>query len=277
MFCSLCRTYDVKQYNGLKIWNDVPNVRCRTQTISTHFNETEKSMHQDAIRANNRHKNSYFDREEEKKVTTLKNEVYYKVFQALYWVAKEEIASSKITSLLTLIEKLGVDEIKHFETRSEPVLRKMLLLISQTIIQDLVEKIKESNVYGLLTDEVTDVSNICQLVSFIKYFDMNKGTADTVFIDCSDLLKYSPVASPNADAIVSCITKKFDELHIEIAKLKAFVSDGASVMTGKKGGVATKLRKEFAKTMINIHCICHRLALACADTGDDFKFIRKSH
>ena len=26
--------------------------------------------------------------------------------------------------------------------------------------------------------------------------------------------------------------------------------------------------------MINIHCICHRLALACADTGDEFKFIR---
>ena len=26
--------------------------------------------------------------------------------------------------------------------------------------------------------------------------------------------------------------------------------------------------------MFNIHCICHRLALACADTGDDYKFIR---
>ena len=45
-------------------------------------------------------------------------------------------------------------------------------------------------------------------------------------------------------------------------------------MTGVKGGVATKLREEFSKSMINIHCICHRLALACADTGDDYKFIR---
>ena len=26
--------------------------------------------------------------------------------------------------------------------------------------------------------------------------------------------------------------------------------------------------------MFNIHCICHRLALACPDTGDDYKFIR---
>ena len=56
--------------------------------------------------------------------------------------------------------------------------------------------------------------------------------------------------------------------------LKAFVLDGASVMTGSKGGVATKLKKDFSKTLINIHCICHRLALACANTGDEFKFIR---
>ena len=27
--------------------------------------------------------------------------------------------------------------------------------------------------------------------------------------------------------------------------------------------------------MINIHCICHRLALACADTGDGLKFIQE--
>ena len=58
---------------------------------------------------------------------------------------------------------MGVHEIKYFETQSEPVLRKMLLLIAKTIIQDLVDKIKESDVYALLTDEVTDISNICQM------------------------------------------------------------------------------------------------------------------
>ena len=44
-------------------------------------------------------------------------------------------------------------------------------------------------------------------------------------------------------------------------------------MTGAEGGVAAKLRKDFASTMINIYCICHRLALAYADTGDYYKFI----
>ena len=34
-----------------------------------------------------------------------------------------------------------------------------------------------------------------------------------------------------------------------------------------------EIKQDFTSTMIIIHCICHRLALACADTGDDYKFI----
>ena len=169
---------------------------------------------------------------------------------------------------------MDVDDLKYFEIRSEPVLRKMLLLIAKAIIQDIVVKIKTSSVYGLLTDEVTDISSHCQLVSFVKYYDYNKEKAKTVFIDCSNHLEFSENSSSNTDAIVSYITEKFQELKIEILNLKAFVSDGASVMVGKKGGVATKLKTNFALKTFNIHYICHRLALACADTGDDYKFIR---
>ena len=204
----------------------------------------------------------------------MKNNVYFQVFQSLFWLAKEEVAFTKCVSHLQLIEQFGINDIRYFETRSEPVLRKMLLLISQTILKDIVEKIKQSSEFGFLTDEVTDIANMCQLVSFIKYFDHEKGQADTVFINFSNLLSISETASPDADAIVACISKCFKNLKLNLGKLVAFTSDGASVMTGHEGGVAAKLRKEFTSTMINIHCICHRLALACADTGDEYKFIR---
>ena len=93
-------------------------------------------MHKDAYETSQRRENFYFDREEEKKVTMLKNEVYFEVFKGLHWLAKEEFASTKITSLLELIEKIAVDDLKYYQTRTEPVLRKMLLLIAKTIIQD---------------------------------------------------------------------------------------------------------------------------------------------
>ena len=62
--------------------------------------------------------------------------------KALYWLAKEEFSSTKNTPLLQLIEKMGVDNFKYFQTRLEPVLRKMLLLIAKTIIQDIIVKNK---------------------------------------------------------------------------------------------------------------------------------------
>ena len=109
---------------------------------------------------------------------------------------------------LELIKKMGVDDLKYCQTRSEPVFRKMLLLIAKAIIHDIVVKIKNiNNVCGLLTDEVTDISNIYQLVSSVKYYDYNKEKAETVFIDCLDLLEFSENSSPNADAIVFCITE----------------------------------------------------------------------
>ena len=136
---------------------------------------------------------------------------------------------------------MGVDDLKYCQTRSEPVFRKMLL-IAKAIIHDIVVKIKNiNNVCGLLTDEVTDISNIYQLVSSVKYYDYNKEKAETVFIDCSNLLEFSENSSPNADAKITCVTEKFQELKIEILNLKAFISDRASVMVGKKSGVATKL------------------------------------
>ena len=125
-----------------------------------------------------------------------------------------------------------------------------------------------------MTYEVTDISDICRLVSFVKYYVYNEEKTEIVFTDCSNLLEFSENSKPNADAIVPCITEKFQELKIKISNLKVFASDGASIMVGKKVSVETKLKINFALKMFNIHFICHRLALACANTCDDYKFIR---
>ena len=124
-----------------------------------------------------------------------------------------------------------------------------------------------SKCYDLLTEKVTDISNVCQLVTFIKYFDYE-------FLDLSDLLEKSEEAPANADAIFNCLVAMLNQLGLELSDLKAFSTDGASVMTGVDGGVAAKLRRmDDCKTMIIVHCICHRLALACSDMGDKLQFV----
>lgn len=71
--------------------------------------------------------------------------------------------------------------------------------------------------------------NVCQMVLLFRYFVLEK-QADTVFITYSNLI-YLPNAPLHADAIVSCLTEKLNELNSEIAKLKAVVSEEPSIIT----------------------------------------------
>ena len=110
-FCSLCRVFDTKQHNGFKAWNSTPSIKCHIR--GEKGNNVEK---------------------------------HFKVFKTLYWLAKEEITSTKITVSYNQLIKMGVDDLKYFQTRSESVLGKILLLIAKTIIQSTVVKIKRSDI-----------------------------------------------------------------------------------------------------------------------------------
>ena len=69
---------------------------------------------------------------------------------------------------------------------------------------------------------------------------MGKGDTSTVFVDSSDLLERSEEGSPNANAILNYLVKVLDRLGLDLSHLKAFSSDGASVMTDAEGGVVAK-------------------------------------
>eukprot|EP00733_Pompholyxophrys_punicea_P001252 Pompholyxophrys_punicea_v1_NODE_581_length_1653_cov_12.396120.p1 type:complete len:229 gc:universal NODE_581_length_1653_cov_12.396120:869-1555(+) len=52
-----------------------------------------------------------------------------------------------------------------------------------------------------------------------------------------------------------------------------FGSDGASAMIGCNNGVAAQLKRK-NPTMISVHCICHREALACEDAVDEIDYLK---
>ena len=143
-------------------------------------------------------------------------------------------------------------------------------------MEDIIQAIKKSDVYGLFTDKVMNLSNNFQLVTFIKYYDQNFGDARTCFVDVSDVLEGSVDTTATAETIHDCLINLLNSLDFEIQNAKAFTSDGASVMTGHQSGVAGRLSEhENCQTMLSVACICHWLALACSDTGDELSYIQE--
>ena len=127
----------------------------------------------------------------------------------------------------------------------------------------------------MLTDEVTDITNIQNLVTFIKFYNYESGEVQTAFINSTDLLAFSESGSADAKSIHDCLLGLLSRLGLELKHLKAFSSDGASVMTGVNTGVDARLREyEELKNLLNIHCICRRLALACADSSAQLTILK---
>ena len=113
-----------------------------------------------------------------------------------------------------------------------------------------------ANTFGLLTDEVCDITNIEQLVTFIKFVDVNLHKATTQFIAIDDFLK--DLSSANATTIKNTVMKQLQECGLDVKRLSGLATDGCSV---------SQLRQE-SPLLLNVHCICHRLALACGDANN---------
>ena len=192
----------------------------------------------------------------------------------MYWLAKEGVANKKLVSLPKLLEQVGLEDMKFFQHRSQGSIREMFLLLGHTVKAQMIRKVSEGSSYGLLTDEVCDISNKEQLVTFIKYVDRETSKANTSFLDVSNLLLESST-SANAETITHTITQQIDDAGLNRQHLSSFASDGVSVMTGKTNGVAATLRRTVNPSLINTHCICHRLALACASANDSLSFLLK--
>ena len=268
MFCLLCRKHDVANLqNKSKKFNSEPAVRFKRKSVEEH---STSQQHKAAVNAELLSRVSVFQKELEEREKS-KEDVYFNAFLALYWIAKEEIANTKFTSLLELVEKMGLSNLKFFEHRSGGSVRELFILMGEMVKSEVVKKAQQASCMGLLIDEVMDIAQREQLVSFIRYVDPDTHEVKTDFLAVNDILENS--SSANAETIKSVVVKQLSDCDLDINKLSGLSTDGASVMVGKENGVAAKLKRE-AKMLLNVHCICHRLALACGDANDDISYIK---
>ena len=200
--------------------------------------------------------------------------VLYKVFYSIYWPAKEGIANKKAASLFTLLEKLGVNDLKYFDHRSQASVREMFCTLGCAVKENVVKRAKTAGCFGLLVDGVSGISVVEQIITLIQFYDDDSSEVTVEFLSVDNLLEKHD--SANATAMFQTIQSNLHGCTLSTDKLIGLATDGASVMVGKKNGLAAKL-KDVNPSLISVHCICHNLALACTDAKDDanLKFIKE--
>ena len=250
-YCLLCKKHQTA--NAVKFTME-PSVRGKEQSLKSHV---ECSAHQHQL-----------DRTAE-----VEDDVYFNAFYAMYWLAKHCIANKQVNSLIMLLEHLGC-EVKGFQHRSAGSEREIIQLIAKIIQDQIVDQVKSCPTYGILMDDMTDVTSKEQMILFIQYYCRKEEKVKTKFLSVESVLDQSESCSANAETLFQVFSKKLNQLGLEVTKVGGMASDGASVMLGRNNGVAAKL-KAVAASVIAVHCVCHRLALACADSSQELSYIEK--
>lgn len=103
------------------------------------------------------------------------------------------------------------------------------------------------------------------MLTFVQY--VHNGKVDVRSLTTDNLLAESTIA--NAATMIAVLEGCFQQRGIEMSKIVFLASDGASIMTGKTGSLADKLRDKHRPMLVNIHCVCYRLPLACTHSVVD--------
>ena len=83
---------------------------------------------------------------------------------------KEFIANRKLIPLISFMEKvLGISRLKHFSHHSQGSVREIYLSLGDAVKQTLLKKARKAKSFGLLMDEVTDITVSSQQISFINF------------------------------------------------------------------------------------------------------------
>ena len=131
--------------------------------------------------------------------------------------------------------------------------------------ENICKKLGQANFIAVLCDGSTDVAVIKKECIYILFADPDNFQPKLTFLSLKDL--------PNQDAngIMSAIIEAFNAVQMPFLKDKLvyLASDGATVNSGTKVGLAVKFREAGASCLVFVWCMSHRIEIALKDSLDN--------
>ncbi|XP_048236859.1 zinc finger protein 862-like [Haliotis rufescens] len=193
----------------------------------------------------------------------------------IYWLAKEQIASSKCSALMELCMLHGLSFPKTLGGDSDSMkytshcaVDDMQYAIADSLRDSVTNKISASPCLSILIDESTDISVTKKLLIYTK-------SLTSSFDVETNFLANVQIPDGKANTLLGAVKKTLLDRGIPMSKIIAVGSDGAAVMTGRNNGFVALLNKESAVPVVGVHCIAHRLALVTSQAAEKVPYLKK--
>ncbi len=134
---------------------------------------------------------------------------------------------------------------------------EILKVMALSVLRQVVDSIHSAPFLSIMIDETTDVSNREQVVVCLRWVDRGLQAHE-------EFIGLHAVESTAATVLVGVVRDVLARLNVSINKIRGQCYDGASAMSGSRGGVAALIQQEEPRA-IYTHCYGHALNLACGD------------
>ncbi|MCO5609693.1 hypothetical protein L7F22_063925 [Adiantum nelumboides] len=178
------------------------------------------------------------------------------LFAAAYHVAKEDLAFSKFTSTLDLLEVCCCPYLVRDLYQNDKVCSSFICYTSEDVLIKILKRLKASRFYSIMIDESTDISCDQHMIVYASFIEDSEPM--TVFLGLLE------VKEGTSYHLHECATFFLAEMQLERSNMICIGTDGASAMVGRLNGVTTRFKRE-NPFMTSIHCISHRASLCLVD------------
>ena len=144
---------------------------------------------------------------------------------------------------------------------SNTIQKEIIELISSAVTRSLVSKINRSPFWSIILDTTSDISRVDQLSVVIRWVNVTNDKCEPV----ESFLGFVEVTAADAQGLVDTTKTFLEQLGVELSKIRAQSYDGASVMSGVRGGVQKLIKDMSASPVPFVHCASHNLNLVIND------------
>ncbi|KAA6379247.1 MAG: hypothetical protein EZS28_025226, partial [Streblomastix strix] len=161
------------------------------------------------------------------------------LIKIIYCHAKQQVANKKIPSFHAMIISLGVHELlQKFGHVSNTSITIYLQIVSNIIIRSVKQRIQRSIFWGAMVNEFTNVSNVSQFITYIRFIE--NGEIITLF------LVIRPLGSGGQTALNQYLTfiGMTQSYYLNLAFVAGMCVDGDASIVGIKSALVTRIKTD---------------------------------
>jgi hypothetical protein len=138
---------------------------------------------------------------------------------------------------------------------SPEIQNEIIETMSDMVLKQIVADVKASDAgcFTIKCDGTRDKNNIEEMSLAVRY--VRNADAKERLLEMTQLLKL------DATYIADTVVKRLENIGLDPNSILSQCYDGASVMSGRLGGVQVKLQEQIGKVIPYVHCFNHQLHL----------------